>query len=141
MRGRQCCCTYRGKVDVIARATALCGGTLGFVAPEVQRMGGTTKADMYALGATVAAVIGASPDTNGLNDFIAKLMSKNVADRLDAPAALHHNFFAPVYGRARARLSKILEHPTDLRSWPETLRRRDELQSLGWPRPRARLGV
>ena len=73
MRGRQCCCTYRGKVDVIARATALCGGTLGFVAPEVQRMGGTTKADMYALGATVAAVIGASPDTNGLNDFIANL--------------------------------------------------------------------
>lgn len=85
--------------DAVIRATALGGGTLGFIAPEVVQTGATQAADMFAMGATIAAVFPAGdPDRD---DMVNKLMALNATARPDAKAALCHAFFKPVFAWQR----------------------------------------
>jgi len=80
-------------------ATGTRGGTLGYIAPEFLTSGSTKAADMYAFGATIAAVLptvaGTERDANR-DDLVKMLMDPNPELRPGALAALQHAFFQPL---------------------------------------------
>jgi serine/threonine protein kinase len=117
-------------------ATQLVGGTLAYMAPELQAAGrsarATSKADVYAFGVSVREVYqsrGWLDTVDGVREVVASATAKNPDERPSASELCHHPFFSVDLHVAQGRMHEETRRATEAREAAAAARAAAESQA------------